>query len=509
MKEMHCLGVSDLWQYLSRAGESMNELEYNYIKYVISFCRHLGEKHMYFRIPENIALRSWKFVPRAYFEKGEAYAKGLSDEEFDLMKMCDGEHVIEESELTKNLEARKLIERCEKGKKPSEWSLHKSYSNRYYPKMNLMITGKCNYNCLHCFNAADNAPIMSEWSYEELCDLLDQAQNCGINAFTITGGEPMMHPRFMDIVRGIYSRGMYIEELNTNGYFITQNILDELKAIGCMPQMKISFDGIGMHDWIRNHKGAEKRTLDAMELCVKNDFYVMAQTQVNRKNLHTLMPTAHKLGEMGVKSLRLIRTSEAPRWVQNAPDSCLDIAEYYEKMLEFSKEYCKSELKMNVIIWQFLRLFPWNKSYKLEAVSCPDGNYDVSKVLCSGARGMIAVASDGNVVPCMQMSFILGGRDIHLENLHETPLKDILTESECLKMTSVRLRHKLKDNPKCAGCEYLKYCCGGCPASGLLFAGDWKAPDLTKCLFYKQGWYQKSVKTLGDWTNATEIVGEV
>ena len=94
--------------------------------------------------------------------------------------------------------------------------------------MNLMITGKCNYNCLHCFNAADNAPIMSEWSYEEALDLLDQAEACGVNAITITGGEPMLHRRFMDIVKAIYDRGMFVEELNTNGCFIDQQVLGNL-----------------------------------------------------------------------------------------------------------------------------------------------------------------------------------------------------------------------------------------------------------------------------------------
>ncbi|MBR1739024.1 MAG: radical SAM protein [Ruminococcus sp.] len=107
---------------------------------------------------------------------------------------------------------------------------------------------------------------------------------------------------------------MYVEELNTNGYFITQKILDEIKATGFKPLIKISFDGIGCHDWIRNFKGAEKKTIDAIELCIKNGFCIVAQTQVNKKNLNTLIPTAKKLSELGVLTMRLIRTTEAPRW---------------------------------------------------------------------------------------------------------------------------------------------------------------------------------------------------
>ena len=29
----------------------------------------------------------------------------------------------------------------------------------------------------------------------------------------------MLHRNFMDILTGIYERGMYVEEINTNGYF--------------------------------------------------------------------------------------------------------------------------------------------------------------------------------------------------------------------------------------------------------------------------------------------------
>ena len=313
---------------------------------------------MYYRLLDNIALRSWKFVPRAYYVKDDPYAKGLSKEEFDTLLLCDGEHDIAPDDMTNILEKRGFIEKCEKGASPSEWSMHKSYDHRYFPKMNFMITGKCNYNCLHCFNAADNAPLMTQWSFEDTLKLLDQAKDCGIHAFTITGGEPMIHPGFMDIVREIYKRGMFLEELNTNGYFITPEILGEFADIGCAPLIKISFDGIGCHDWMRNHKGAEQRTLDAIQLCIDNGFEVMAQTQVHRRNLDTLLPTAEKLDSMGVSRMRLIRTTEVSRWAENAPDSCLGIEEYYGAMLDFMSGYKNSGMKMDIVVWQFMKAHP-------------------------------------------------------------------------------------------------------------------------------------------------------
>ena len=127
--------------------------------------------------------------------------------------------------------------------------------------MNLMLTGRCNFNCRHCFNAADNAAIMTEWDYDELLDLLSQASDCGMHSITLTGGEPMLHPRFMDVVHAIYERNMVLERLTTNGWYLTEETLDEFSALGCSPEIKISFDGVGTHDWMRKHPGAEESAL--------------------------------------------------------------------------------------------------------------------------------------------------------------------------------------------------------------------------------------------------------
>ena len=110
----------------------------------------------------------------------------------------------EESQLASKFLVNGFIQKAESGKVLSDWSKPHICLNRYFPAMNWMITGKCNYNCIHCFNAADNAPLMSEWSMDEADKLLDQARDCGINALTITGGEPMLHRNFFawDVCRG-------------------------------------------------------------------------------------------------------------------------------------------------------------------------------------------------------------------------------------------------------------------------------------------------------------------
>ena len=456
---------------------------------------------MYYRIKDRFALRKWKYVERALYAKGSENAFSVSQNEFDLLLLCDGEHDIEPNPYLANLLSAGYIERCEKGNRPSEWSLLKEYDNFYFPKMNLMITGKCNLNCLHCFNAKDNAPLNSELSYEQVIDILDQARDIGVHAFTLTGGEPLVHRRFLDIVRAIYERDMFIFELNTNGLLINQQMLDTFKEIGCFPLIKISFDGIGYHNWIRQHPKAEELTLKAIELCIRNGFRVKAQVQVNRKNVDVMMDTAKLLNQMGVDEMRIIRTTEAPRWEKNSPQSSLTIEEYYERMLEFADEYIHSGMEMIVDIWQFLRLSPRFKAYELVPIACNKKEFNVRIPMCKGNRGMIAVSSSGEVVPCLQMSGYFLEKGISLGNVFKTPLKELTKESPYLNLAIAPLLKQILENDKCGNCKYYKACTGGCPALGLLYSptSDFYHEDITKCIFFENGWYEKVLDTLKDW----------
>lgn len=161
---------------------------------------------MRYLLNPNIALRSCLLVPYAYYIRGERNASGLKEEEFMFLAACDGRTELPdetESAPAARFLANGFITKAaqDDAMTASEWNRPHMYANRYFPAMNWMITGKCNYNCIHCFNAADNAPLMSEWSMEEAERLLDQACDCGINAFTLTGGEPMLHATDKDFFR--------------------------------------------------------------------------------------------------------------------------------------------------------------------------------------------------------------------------------------------------------------------------------------------------------------------
>ena len=455
---------------------------------------------MRYLLNEAFALRSFIGVPYCYYQKGFIHAQKLTKEEFDYLLLCDGAHELADgpfpSERVKN-----MIHPASAGESLSSWQCYRHCNNRYFPSMNWMITGKCNYNCLHCFNAADLSPLASEWSWEDSVILMDEAARCGVNAFTLTGGEPMLHPRFLDIVHGIYARGMFVNELNTNGAFITPDILDDFKKSGVKPLIKISFDGLGWHDWLRNQKGAEEKTLGAIRLCIEAGFPIKVQFNVHRNNIGSVLETAQLLESMGVYKVRIIRTSESPRWAKLGKGLTLSFQEYYEHMLAFSEAWLQKPHTMAVGIWHMTDLPLINEVSHAPAI--PQDNSDFSKLkrfrpsgfVCADCRYLAAVTAEGDLVPCLQMSGRFNQDGTRLGNVKGGGLQKLFQEGPYLDKICLTLRDLLSTNPSCSQCTHFLDCQGGCRAIAVLTSEDYMGPDLAQCIYYKEG-YADRMQTL-------------
>ena len=203
-----------------------------------------------------------------------------------------------------------------------------------------------------------------------------------------------------------------------------------------------------------------------------------------------------------METKRIIRTTEAPRWEKNSPSTSLSIEEFFDKMLSFAKEYMDSGLQMDLDIWQYMRICPHHKTYSLSTINCSAKEFNIRIPMCKGNRGMIAISSSGEAVPCLQMSGFLIERGISLGNVRKTPLKELVKDSDYLNYATATLFKQIVNNDKCANCKYYKACTGGCPALGLLYAKErfnYYHEDITKCYFFEHGYYEKTIETLKDW----------
>ena len=460
---------------------------------------------MAYVIAPDIALRGWQLVPHAYYMRGGGTARSLSEEEFEVLQKCDGKTNISPSSLLDTLVARRLCAPAAAGETLSPWQRFRFCDNRYFPGVNWAITGKCNFNCRHCFNAADNAPSMSEFTWEQCLELIRQLDECGVQNAALTGGEPMIHPRFMDICREFEKRGMVTDELTTNGSFITGEMLEEFGSFRVKPLFKLSFDGLGSHDWFRDKTGAEKDVLEKIKLLRKKGFRVKVQTNVHRGNLDTILPTAKLMDSLGVECMRVIRTTEAPRWEEKGGDLCLSISEYYDFALDFVRKFLEEDMTMQVDIWQAFQLWPRQRAYRHRPVEVSASKYRDSFPVCRGARGQIAITPEGDILPCNQLSGLFKKHGICMGNVFRTPLRELLSGGEYLKSVCYTVGELRKENPKCQVCRHWKLCMGGCRAIGYLFGGSYTSHDPFKCVYFDNYMHQFAALFDESWRCVDEL----
>lgn len=445
-------------------------------------------------VPDRTALRSWWLVPYACVAgigTEQRRVRSIRKEEFDLLCLCDGKTDLPESELLSSLLKRKRIRPAKDGETADPFLLPREYENRCVPCMGINITEKCNFNCLHCYEAADNDIPRAEMAFEDCKRLLREARDCGIQNVKITGGEPLMHRDFLKIVRCVYENEMTVDRINTNAFFLTGELVDALREIDPYILFNVSYDGAGYHDWMRGREGAEKDLLEKIRLLVEKGYRVRAAMTLNRVNMKAASETMRRMNDLGVQEFRIIRTSEVPRWVLNAGDACLTMQEYYDAMLELCREYAASDLDIALNIWHFAVLDRKNRWFSLAPVRCAPEAYRPDLPVCPNARGNITVTPDGDVFPCTPSPGLFRAQGIRLGNVFRDGLQKLLQDSPYLSFVCHGVHAVREHDPKCGACRFFEQCQGGCRLFALGLNHDALSHDPTKCLFFEDRYDEK------------------
>ena len=448
----------------------------------------------YYKLYPGVKLRGYFAVPIAVYTQYAQCAFGLCEDEFDVIKRCDGQTQLADNEILQGLLAKQLVIPCEKGDRNKPWQSYKFCDNRYFPAAEISITGKCGFRCRHCFNAEDAGPEQGELSYAELLDLIAQLDDCGVHALEITGGEPLIHPHFKELLREIAARGMHLYELVTTAHHVTAELLDEMIALGLRPMFKLSFDGIGHHDWFRKAPGAEAKLIENIKRIKSKGFCMRVHINAYHGNANTILPTALLCDALGVDIIQIIRTSESPRVMATGlQDQCFTMEEYYDFGLDIVCDFIQAGGKNQIDIWQFMVANPSSRTYVFRTFASDGDAYRDSLPVCKRNRSKITINHDGALIPCMPLGGLMKSRNIDMGNIKNASIKELLTYSPFLEYVCMTVGELKQRASKCAECAYWEICTGGCRVIGTLYGdGDLYAPDVSKCLFFEQ-YLEKSI----------------
>ena len=101
----------------------------------------------------------------------------------------------------------------------------------------LYLTDKCNLDCSYCTEYDNSKPHPK---LEDLKLWIRKIRDLGTMRIALVGGEPLLHPNVVEIVRYCRELG-FATSLTTNGFLLTRKLLKELEEAG-LQVMQISVD---------------------------------------------------------------------------------------------------------------------------------------------------------------------------------------------------------------------------------------------------------------------------
>ena len=128
------------------------------------------------------------------------------------------------------------------------------------------ITRTCNLRCVHCYSDSAAQQYPGELDWEQMQAVVADLAAYQVPSLLFSGGEPMIHPRFFDLVDLSTAAGLKLT-ISTNGTLITPEKAALLKAAN-VAYVGISLDGIGpVHDEFRRKEGAFDAAVRGFKHC--------------------------------------------------------------------------------------------------------------------------------------------------------------------------------------------------------------------------------------------------
>ena len=104
------------------------------------------------------------------------------------------------------------------------------------------ITNECNLACLHCIEeSGPGKAFKDELGRDQVFAVIDQLMDSEVPYLSFSGGEPMVHPHFFEMVERVTARGSQLK-IETNGHYLTPENCARLKALE-VKAVQVSLDG--------------------------------------------------------------------------------------------------------------------------------------------------------------------------------------------------------------------------------------------------------------------------
>jgi uncharacterized protein len=181
----------------------------------------------------------------------------------------------------------------------------------------------CNFDCPYCFQAGilDGSVMKPEIADQTADWLASRALEVGVGGIHLQfmGGEPLLHPeRIARIATRIRDRVLpsgltFTFMVITNGYFLTQDVLDRLVPLGLV-EAEVTLDGDERtHKLTRVSKKGEDTfaRIFANSIAASRRIRIYVNGNYTPQTMHTFIPLLGKLAEAGLPANSHVRFTPA------------------------------------------------------------------------------------------------------------------------------------------------------------------------------------------------------
>lgn len=318
------------------------------------------------------------------------------------------------------------------------------YSYRRPFILELEITRRCNLRCVHCYAEAEDRVFEDDLTFPEIEGVLDSARGIGIPELSLTGGEVMLRPDFLDIVDAGIRRGMNVRFV-TNATLLDDGMLAAL-ARRPIKLVTVSLDAMSapVHEAIRGEQ-SHGPALENILRFKRTGFRVSIITAFSRLNVADFDPLLAFCREHRIH-WQVQLTSAKGRC---GSDITLSPEEYYA--LGEKVAAVLADRHSGVIVIPMDDLATFSHFAPLNRLST------TWQGMCTGGLLNLFVRANGDVTPCSALCFdscIVG-------NIRRDRLESICAEERCKRALAVFSKETREG--ACRSCAFLDECSGGCP----------------------------------------------
>ncbi len=267
------------------------------------------DDHKYLVLGNDVYIKQLE-MPVVY-KTGNDSLYEIDQSTLDLLKRCDGMSQL--SQLKPDSEFLEYI--LDEGiaflsEKPvfraNDVGINMTPSLRY---LLVEVTESCNLACKHCYQG-ESRPL--DLDLQSISKIVEQFEEMGGLRLIISGGEPLVHPRFGDINRLMAGRGfrsiLLTNATLVNEEFVFNNNFDEVQ---------VSLDGLeDGHDYLRG-KGSFQKSLENLQLLRTYDISISIASMIHAQNYREFADLAELVHDLDALSWSIDVPSKTGRLAHN------------------------------------------------------------------------------------------------------------------------------------------------------------------------------------------------